>query len=96
MSLRRDLAKLAHDKPETRADILPLLRRTAFNKENPVELLSQLAKVVDKRGFKALSKAIKKSDLMKSIQQAVDNRSGVAEMNEDEKAVWVGRLGSEE
>ena len=98
MTLRRDIAKLAHEDPTLRADLVLLLRqrgRVAFNKENPVELLSQIAKVLDSRGFKALSKKIKESDIMKAIRDAVDKQSGVANMNDEEKAVWIGRVGRE-
>jgi hypothetical protein len=87
-----DLARLAHEKPEMRAFLVPLLRKEAFNKENPVELLSQLMKVVRKRGFGALADAIKRSDLMEAIQKAVDKRSGVADMTPEQKAVWMGRV----
>jgi len=86
-----DLTRLAHENPEMRAALVPLIRKQAFNKENPVELLSQLMKVVRKRGFDALADAIKRSDLMQSIQKAVDTRSGVADMTPEQKAVWLGR-----
>jgi hypothetical protein len=94
MGLRKDLAKLAHDNPELRERVVPLLRKEAFNKENPIELLSQLVKVLAKQGFGALASAVRRSDLMHSVQEAVDRRSGVADMSPEERSVWLGRVAS--
>lgn len=67
------------------------MRRTAFNKENPTELIGQLIKVLRQRGMHDVLDLLKRNHIPQAINDAWLASKG---MSKDDFALLQGRVAS--